>query len=145
MIATCSSCGAKNRVAPRHLAETGKCGRCKHPLAPTAAPIEITDAAMFDALIAETTVPVLVDFWAPWCGPCRMVAPEVARAAKDLAGRGVVVKVDTDRHPALAQRFAITGIPAFKVFRGGTAVLERTGAVHARELVHWMDAARVKA
>ena len=124
MIATCSSCGAKNRVAPRHLAETGKCGRCKHPLAPTAAPIEITDAAMFDAL---------------------MVAPEVARAAKDLAGRGVVVKVDTDRHPALAQRFAITGIPAFKVFRGGTAVLERTGAVHARELVHWMDAARVKA
>lgn len=142
MVVKCPSCSARNRVPPRHLADAGTCGRCHHRLPPSAAPIEITDIASFDALIAEAQVPVLVDFWAPWCGPCKTVGPEVARAAHDLAGRAVVVKVDTDRLPALAGRYHITGIPAFKVFRGGVPVQERSGAVHARELIHWVEHAR---
>src|SRR5581483_5536084 len=96
MIRGCSACGAKNRVPAKRLADpNGRCGACKAPLPPVSEPLE-ADAALFEEIIREATVPVLVDFWAEWCGPCRMVAPEVRELAREMAGRGLVLKVNTE-------------------------------------------------
>ncbi len=141
MTRKCSRCGAPNRVPPAHLADDGTCGKCKGPLASLAEPVAITTAAMFDDVVRAAKVPVLVDFWATWCGPCRMVAPEVARAAEQLAGRAVVLKVDTDRVPELAHRYGVSGIPNFVVFRDGAVVFQKAGAVKAPELVQWAERA----
>src|SRR5690348_13160915 len=92
----CNECKAINRIPARHLADIGKCGRCHAALPPHDVPIEVTSAGQFDEIITGARVPVLVDFWAPWCGPCRMVAPEVKKAAHSLTGKALVLKVDTD-------------------------------------------------
>jgi thioredoxin 2 len=130
----CAQCKATNRIPVRHLADTGKCGSCKAPLPPHGTPIEITSEQMFDEIIASSRVPVLVDFWATWCGPCRQVAPEVKKTAAVLAGKALVVKVDTDSVPGLSQRYQVQSIPNFAVFSGGRLVRQRAGAVDHRSL-----------
>jgi thioredoxin 2 len=130
----CNDCKAINRVPVRHLADTGKCGKCHAVLAPHGVPIEATSGEQFDEIIAGARVPVLVDFWATWCGPCRAVAPEVKKAAGSLAGKALVVKVDTDALDDIARRYQISSIPNFAVFHGGRLVRQRAGAVDARQL-----------
>jgi thioredoxin 2 len=104
-----------------------------------AAPVDV-DGATFDAIVRDAKKPVLVDFWAPWCGPCRMAAPEVEKAAKALQGEAIVVKVNTEEQPHLAARYGVRGIPMFAVIDGGQMVAQQTGLVDARRLVSMVQA-----
>ncbi len=122
------------------VADTAKCGRCKRSLPPVATPIEV-DAARFDEIVRNTKVPVLVDFWAPWCGPCRMAGPQVERAAQALQGDAVVLKVNTEDHPELGARFRVSAIPHFVVLKDGRPRKAESGVLPAAELVRWVRAA----
>jgi thioredoxin 2 len=139
-IRTCKSCGQKNRIASNHLADMGKCGACKTALPPLDEPMQV-DAALFDEIVQSSRVPVLVDFWADWCRPCRAAAPEVARTAKDMAGNALVLKVDTDKNHELAARFNVRGIPNFAVFSAGKLVKQQAGVVDHDVMEGWLRSA----
>ena len=134
VVEACPSCGQKNRLPYGKLTADTRCGKCRQPLPPPGAPIEAADAASFDAAVASSELPVVVDFWAPWCGPCRMVAPELERVARSNAGRYVVVKVNTDAVPELGERFGIRSIPTMAVFSGGREAGRTAGARPAAEI-----------
>ena len=132
VIVACSKCGRKNRVP--FSAGEAKCGGCRTSLSPPGEPIEAPDAGAFDALVRAAAQPVIVDFWAPWCGPCRMVAPELEKVAAANVGRYLVVKVNTDAVPELGERFRIRSIPTMAVFEGGREVARTSGARPAADI-----------
>jgi thioredoxin 2 len=141
VLVTCSACGTKNRLDYRKLDKPAKCGKCKSPLQPPPTPIEVPTVAAFDALARDSVRPIVVDFWAPWCGPCRMVAPELEKVARAAAGEFLVVKVDTEALPALAQRYRISSIPTMAVLRGGRELTRTSGARPAPDILAFVRGA----
>ena len=134
IVVACPACGQKNRLAYERLGDPVKCGKCKQELPALNTPIEVHASADFDRVIARSSIPVVVDYWAPWCGPCRMVAPELQKVAARQAGKVLVVKVNTDELQDLGQRFGIRSIPTLAVFAGGKEVTRSAGARPANEI-----------
>jgi thioredoxin 2 len=141
IVVTCGQCGQKNRLTYERLVDHVQCARCKAPLSAPGEPIDIESAADFDRLVSKSALPVVVDYWAPWCGPCRMVAPEIKKVAARQAGRFVVVKVDTDALNDLGERFGIRSIPTLAVFAGGREVGRTAGARPAQDIEAFIEQA----
>jgi thioredoxin 2 len=134
IIVACGACSQKNRLTYERLGSEVRCASCKQPLPQVAEPLAVSTAADFDRLVSKSPLPVLVDYWAPWCGPCRMVAPELQKVATRQAGRGVIAKVNTDEVPELGDRFGIRSIPTLALFAGGREVSRVAGARPAADI-----------
>ncbi len=134
----CPHCNAVNRVLAAKLEQAPNCGKCHRPLF-TAHPMELS-AATFAKHIERNDIPVLVDFWAPWCGPCKMMAPQFVQAAGILEPRVRLAKVDTEAEQALGAQYAIRSIPTLALFKGGREVARQAGAMSAQDIVRWAAA-----
>lgn len=134
MILDCPACAVRNRVPAVRLDELARCGRCQAELAPPSRPLAVDSSEDFDVLVGGCPLPVLVDYWAAWCGPCRAVAPELERLAATHQGKLVVAKVDTEALPNIAERFQIRSLPTLTLFRAGSPVKTVAGAMSAAQM-----------
>jgi len=141
VVRSCPSCGRKNRLLFDRLGENARCGACEAGLPPLAEPVALDDGTALTAAIREASLPVLVDFWAPWCGPCRTVAPEIAKVAERQAGRLLVVKVNTDVDRQISAEHRIDAIPTMALFRGGREIERTSGTRPAAAIESFVEQA----
>ncbi|MEY2538497.1 MAG: thioredoxin 2 [Verrucomicrobiota bacterium] len=139
LLITCPKCGQRNRLRYDRLKQSFRCAKCQTGLHPPAEPVDVTSDIVFDALISHSELPVLVDFWAPWCGPCKMVAPEIRKLAAELSGQWLVLKVNTEESPSLARKFRINAIPTMVLFRSGLEVARQPGAMPAQAIRNFIE------
>jgi thioredoxin 2 len=139
LLLTCPQCGQRNRLRYDRLRRAFHCGKCQATLRLPGEPIDVTSDLVFDALTSRSQLPVLVDFWAPWCGPCKMVAPEIRKIAAEGAGQWIVAKVNTEESPTLARKFRITAIPTMALFKGGLEVARQAGAMPAPAIRKFLE------
>lgn len=140
VVLTCAACGRRNRVPFARLTEAGTCGQCQSALPVPNTPLDIPSDAVFNALLAASPLPIVVDFWAPWCGPCRMVAPELEKVAASQAGHWLVVKINTEALPALGARYGVQSIPTMALFQLGQEAARTSGARPAAAIEAWVKA-----
>jgi thioredoxin 2 len=140
VVRNCPSCGKGNRIPARHLSDAGRCGSCKSALSPLDEPLNADDNS-FAEIVAEAKVPILTDFWAEWCGPCRMAAPDVHLLAREMAGKALILKVNTDESQQTAAQFRVQSIPNFVVLRNGRTVFQQAGVVPRAEMRRWLESA----
>lgn len=145
VVLDCPNCHQRNRVAFNRLDKTAQCGKCKTELPKVNQPAEVPGEPAFESLVGNSSVPVLVDFWAPWCGPCRMAMPELEKLARHDAGEVLVAKVNTEEQGWLAQRFGIQSIPTMVLFSHGSEVARISGARSAADLQRFVAQAQAPA
>ena len=138
IVVACASCERRNRVPFARLPQTGTCGQCGTPLPAISVPLDVPSEGVFAALAAGSPLPVVVDFWAPWCGPCRQVAPELVKVAASHAGQWLVVKINTEALPGLGARYGVQAIPTMAVFTGGKEAGRTSGARPAAAIEAWV-------
>ncbi len=140
LVQACASCGQQNRVPVARIEQKPVCGACKAELSAPSAPVEVSDTEL-GALLKESPLPVVVDFWAPWCGPCRMVGPALEGIAASMKGKVVVAKVNVDHNPRSAQEYQARSIPLMVAFKNGKPVDRQVGAAPAPQLRAWVERA----